>query len=55
MLRQQAMTEQKKILKHQPEAGHTVTGDGATKDHIPLVIFLGHVPGKGVTLLGVID
>ena len=55
MLRQQAMTAQKKILKHQPEAGRTVTGDGATKDHIPLVNFLGHVPGKGVTLLSVID
>jgi len=55
MLRQQAVSDQKSILKHQPEAGRTVTGDGATKDHIPLIDFLCYVPGKGVTLLGVID
>ena len=55
MLRQQAMLDSEKMLKHQPEAGRTVTGDGATKDHIPLINFLGYVPGKGVTLLDVID
>ena len=42
-------------LKHAPEAGRTVTGDGATKHGIPLLDFLVHVPGKGVGLLEVID
>ena len=42
-------------LKHAPEAGRTVTGDGATKQGIPLLDFLVHVPGKGTALLEVND
>lgn len=45
----------KKHLKHAPEAGRTVTGDGATKHGTPLLNFLVHVPGKGVALLDVTD
>ena len=49
-----AVQEANKILAHNPEAGRTITGDGATKG-VPLINFLAHVPGKGVTLLSVVD
>ena len=54
LLKEMAHAEQKTHLAHQPEAGRTLTGDGATKQ-VPLVNFLVHVPGKGVTLLDVKD
>ena len=54
LLKQMAEDEQQSHLAHQPEAGRTVTGDGATKQ-VPLINFLVHVPDKGVTLLNVKD
>ena len=54
LLKEMAEQEQKSHLAHQPEAGRTLTGDGATKQ-VPLINFLVHVPGKGVTLLDVKD
>ena len=44
-----------KHLSHQPSVGRTFTGDGATKNKVPLINFLVHIPGKGVTLLDVTD
>ena len=55
VLRAMAKTEQQKHLSHRIEAGRTLTGDGATKSSSPLINFLVHVPGKGVTLLAVTD
>lgn len=49
-----AVMDQQKHLQHNPAAGRTLTGDGATKG-VPLINFLVHVPGKGVTLLDVQD
>lgn len=54
LLKEMAESEQKSHLTHQPDAGRTLTGDGATKK-VPLINFLVHVPGKGVTLLDVKD
>ena len=54
VLKEMAQTQQEKHLTHQPNAGRTITGDGATKK-VPLINFLVHVPGKGVTLLDVKD
>ena len=54
ILKTTAMDEQELHLRHQPDAGRTLTGDGATKS-VPLINFLAHVPGKGVTLLSVTD
>ena len=54
VLKQMADEEQNRILAHQPDAGRTLTGDGATKG-VPLINFLVYVPGKGVSLLGVTD
>ena len=53
-LKTMAIKEQQDILKHDPRVGRTLTGDGATKQ-VPLINFLAHVPGKGVTLLSVED
>ena len=54
LLKNLAEIEQKAHLAHAPESGRTLTGDGATKK-VPLINFLVHVPGKGVTLLDVMD
>lgn len=54
LLKKMAEQEQRAHLSHQPDAGRTVTGDGATKQ-VPLINFLVHVPDKGVTLLDVKD
>lgn len=54
LLKQMAGMKQKTHLAHAPESGRTLTGDGATKK-VPLINFLVHVPGKGVTLLDVKD
>ena len=54
-LKEMAEDEINKMLKHAPEAGRTITGDGATKQGVPLLDFLVHVPGKGIGLLEVID
>ena len=53
-LKELAHNDRQRNLKHQPKAGRTLTGDGATKG-VPLINFLVHIPGKGVSLLGVID
>lgn len=53
-LKKMADDDLKRVLKHQPDVGRTLTGDGATKG-VPLINFLVHVPGKGVSLLGVTD
>ena len=55
VLKKMADEELDKHLKHAPLAGRTVTGDGATKQGIPLLDFLVYVPGKGVALLQVGD
>ena len=52
-LKVMAGDELKIHLKHAPEAGRTITGDGATKKGTPLLDFLVYVPGKGVALLEV--
>ena len=44
-----------KHLAHAPNVGRTVTGDGATKNKVPLVNFLTFVPGKGPILMEVAD
>ena len=54
-LKEMAEDEVNKMMKHAPEAGRTITGDGATKQGVPLLNFLVHVPGKGMGLLEVID
>ena len=54
MLKKRVIQNQGVVLKHQPGAGRTLTGDGATKG-VPLINFLVHVPGKGITLLEVTD
>ena len=54
-LKKQAKHELKSHLAHRPDVGRSVTGDGATKNKVPLVDFLVHVPGKGVKLINIID
>ena len=54
LLLQMAKMQRTRHLKHQPDTGRTLTGDGATKK-VPLINFLVHVPGKGVTLMEVTD
>ena len=54
LLKEMAEEDQRSHLAHQPDAGRTVTGDGATKQ-VSLINFLVHVPDKGVTLLDVKD
>ena len=51
--RQQKATE--RHLEGRPNAGRTVTGDGATKKKTPLIDILVHVPKGGVQLLEVVD
>ena len=53
-LKDLALVQQDLHLKHNPSVGRTLAGDGATKG-VPLINFLIHVPGKGVTLLTVQD
>lgn len=55
ILRAQAEEEIDQHLRHRPEVGRTLTGDGATKQGVPLINFLAHVPGKGVKLLHIHD
>ena len=54
VLKELAEKGRQEHLSHQPNAGRTLTGDGATKG-VPLVNFLVYVPGRGVSLLDVID
>ena len=54
-LKKMAELDTEKHLKHRPDVGRSLTGDGATKSKVPLIDFLVHVPGKGVKLLNVID
>ena len=54
-LKKMAEQELKEHLKHRPDVGRSLTGDGATKSKVPLVDFLVHVPGKGVKLINIID
>lgn len=54
-LKKMAEQELKEHLKHRPDVGRSLTGDGATKSKVPLVNFLVHVPGKGVKLINIID
>ena len=53
-LKLMAVKERDVNLQHRPESDRTLTGDGATKK-VPLINFLVHVPGKGVSLLDVVD
>ena len=56
MLKEVAVKRRVKNLTHTPTVGRTfLTGDGATKRKVPLINFLVHIPGKGVTLLDVTD
>ena len=56
VLKKLADKDRQYFLTHQPRAGRTLTGDGATKNKgIPLIDFLVYVSGRGVTLLGVED
>ena len=54
-LKSMAKDELSLHLKHAPNVGRTITGDGATKKGVPLLDFLVFVPGKGVALLEVND
>ena len=54
-LKDMAKHELKVHLKHRPDCGRSVTGDGATKNRVPLINFLVHVPGKGVKLISICD
>jgi len=55
ILREQAEGDTNRHLRHRPDVGRTVTGDGATKQKVPLINFLVHVPTKGVKLLNIHD
>ena len=55
LMRKEAETEIDHHLRHRPQVCRTVTGDGATKQGVPLINFLVHVPGKGVELLEIHD
>ena len=48
ILKEIAVSERNSSLEYEPDVGRTLTGDGATKK-VPLINFLCHVPGKGVT------
>ena len=54
-LKKMAEIELDQHLKHHPDVGRSITGDGATKSKVPLIDFLVHVPGKGVQLLSIED
>ena len=55
ILRKEADDEIDMHLRHRPDVGRTVTGDGATKQSVALINFLVHVPTKGVKLLAIHD
>ena len=55
LLKKQAEDEINAHLRHRKDVGRTLTGDGATKQHTPLINFLVHVPGKGVDLVDIVD
>ena len=54
-LKKQAESELKSHLTHRRDVGRCVTGDGVTKNKVPLIDFLVHVPVKGVKLVNIVD
>ena len=55
MLKEVAVARRQLNLSHAPTVGRTLTGDGATKRKVPLINFLVHIAGRGITLLDVTD